>query len=90
MLDSERKSLAARLRSAEGHLRSVIRMMEEDCDPERVLHQMSAVQGAVQRLKREFLLQCVCDSLESLEKEDCPEKFISEVDRIHDLYRLHS
>lgn len=90
MLDSERQALVARLRSAEGHLRSVIRMVEEDCDPERVLHQMSAVQGAVLQLKREFLLQCVCDSLGSIEKEDCPEKFISEVDRIHNLYRLYS
>ncbi len=89
MLDSERQSLAARLRSTEGHLRSVICMVEEDCDPERVLHQMSAVQRAVQRLKREFLLQCVCDSLKSIKKEDCPKKFISEVVRFHDFYCLH-
>jgi len=44
-----------RLRSAQGHLDGVIRMVEEDRYCIDVLHQLSAVQGAIERIRREVL-----------------------------------
>ena len=44
-----------RLRSARGHLDGVIRMVEEDRYCIDVLHQLSAVQGALDRVRRDIL-----------------------------------
>jgi DNA-binding FrmR family transcriptional regulator len=48
-------SVGFRLRSARGHLDGVIRMVEEDRYCIDVLHQLSAVQGALERARREVL-----------------------------------
>jgi len=44
-----------RLRSARGHLDGVIRMVDEDRYCIDVLHQLSAVQGALDRVRRDIL-----------------------------------
>lgn len=44
-----------RLQSARGHLDGVIRMVEDDRYCIDVLHQLSAVQGALDRVRREIL-----------------------------------
>lgn len=44
-----------RLRSARGHLDGVIRMVEDDRYCIDVLHQLSAVQGALDRIRRDIL-----------------------------------
>ena len=44
-----------RLRTVRGHLDGVIRMVEEDRYCIDVLHQLSAVQGALERVRREVL-----------------------------------
>ena len=44
-----------RLRSARGHLDGVVRMVEEDRYCIDVLHQLSAVQGALDRVRRDIL-----------------------------------
>ncbi len=90
MLSKDRDPLAARLRSAEGHLRSVARMVEEGRDPEQILHQLDAVQGAVRRVQREILLCCVSEGLEKIKTETCPEKIALRVDRIYRLYQTHA
>ena len=48
-------SVAFRLRTARGHLDGVIRMVEDDRYCIDVLHQLSAVQGALERVRREVL-----------------------------------
>ena len=48
-------SVGFRLRTARGHLNGVIRMVEEDRYCIDVLHQLSAVQGALDRVRREVL-----------------------------------
>lgn len=48
-------SVGFRLRSARGHLDGVIRMVEEDRYCIDVLHQLSAVQGALDRVRRGIL-----------------------------------
>lgn len=44
-----------RLHSARGHLDGVVRMVEEDRYCIDVLHQISAVQGALDRVRRDIL-----------------------------------
>lgn len=44
-----------RLRSARGHLDAVIRMVDEDRYCIDILHQLSAVQGALDRVRRDIL-----------------------------------
>ena len=48
-------SVAFRLRSAAGHLESVMRMVDDDRYCIDVLHQLSAVQGALERSRRQIL-----------------------------------
>ncbi|HLF42981.1 MAG TPA: metal-sensitive transcriptional regulator [Acidimicrobiia bacterium] len=48
-------SIGFRLRTARGHLDGVIRMVDEDRYCIDVLHQLSAVQGALDRVRREVL-----------------------------------
>lgn len=52
---AETASVEFRLRSARGHLDGVIRMVEEDRYCIDVLHQLSAVQGALDRVRRDIL-----------------------------------
>jgi CsoR family transcriptional regulator, copper-sensing transcriptional repressor len=52
---AEAGSVAFRLRSAAGHLSSVTRMVEEDRYCIDVLHQLSAVQGALEQVRRQIL-----------------------------------
>lgn len=52
---AESDSVRFRLRSVRGHLDGVIRMVEEDRYCIDVLHQMSAVQGALDRVRRDIL-----------------------------------
>lgn len=48
-------SVGFRIRSARGHLDGVLRMVEEDRYCIDVLHQLSAVQGALDRVRRDIL-----------------------------------
>ena len=48
-------SVGFRLRTARGHLDAVIRMVDEDRYCIDVLHQLSAVQGALERVRRDVL-----------------------------------
>lgn len=48
-------SVGFRLRTARGHLDGVIRMVDDDRYCIDVLHQLSAVQGALERVRREVL-----------------------------------
>lgn len=52
---AEATSVEFRLRSAQGHLEGVIRMVEEDRYCIEVLQQLDAVDGALQRTRREIL-----------------------------------
>ena len=52
---AEPASVGFRLRSAQGHLEGVIRMVEDDRYCIEVLHQLAAVQGAIDRARRDIL-----------------------------------
>jgi CsoR family transcriptional regulator, copper-sensing transcriptional repressor len=69
-----RDQLVVRIRRAEGQLRGVQRMLEEDADCGKVLTQLAAVKAAVDQvglhLISERLRSCVAD-----EEDDCAEAF---------------
>jgi CsoR family transcriptional regulator, copper-sensing transcriptional repressor len=69
-----RDQLVLRLRRAEGQLRGVQRMLEEDADCPQVLTQLAAVKAAVDQvglhLISERLRSCVADG-----DDDCAEAF---------------
>ena len=69
-----RDQLVVRLRRAEGQLRGVQRMLEEDADCPQVLTQLAAVKAAVDQvglhLISERLRSCVADG-----GDDCGEAF---------------
>jgi len=52
---AEAASVGFRLRSAKGHLDAVIRMADDDRYCVDVLHQLSAVQGALDHVRRDIL-----------------------------------
>jgi len=54
-LRAEATSVEFRLRSVQGHIEGVIRMVEEDRYCIEVLQQLAAVDGAIQRARREIL-----------------------------------
>ena len=45
----------SRLRTIEGHIRGVTRMIEEDAHCKDILHQTLAIQRAIEKLKRDLL-----------------------------------
>ncbi len=69
-----REQLVLRLRRAEGQLRGVQRMLEEDADCPQVLTQLAAVKAAVDQvglhLISERLRTCVADG-----GDDCAQQF---------------
>jgi DNA-binding FrmR family transcriptional regulator len=54
----ERLAILNRLRSSQGHLRAVIRMVEEDRPCEQILHQLDAIQAALSATRR---VLCACE-----------------------------
>jgi DNA-binding FrmR family transcriptional regulator len=52
MKDSYRRSVVNRLRSAQGHLDAVLRMVEEDAYCPDVMKQLSAIQGQLEGANR--------------------------------------
>ena len=65
--------LIRRLRSAEGHLRGIIGMLEADADCQDIVRQVLAVQGALREVNRlvvrHYLHDCLCTALSSPDAE---------------------
>ncbi len=74
-------SIGFRLRTARGHLAGVIRMVDEDRYCIDVLHQLSAVQGALDRVHREMLethlRRCVLQAVAEGRIDDIVEELLS-------------
>jgi DNA-binding FrmR family transcriptional regulator len=79
-------ALVARLRSAEGHLRSVTSMVETGANCGEVLHQLKAVQGALNAVMREFLSEHLVESEKIIKQSDCPEERSQAMDQLMLLY----
>ncbi len=89
MRPEEQTLILARLRSAEGHLGSVIGMVENEQNCIKVLHQLYAVQAALHACGRLLLYDQVQQSLEIACYNTCPEKRSVEIKRLVDLYRYY-
>ncbi len=83
-------SLVTRMRSVKGHLSCVAEMIENREEPEKILHQLNAVQGALNKIKREILLHRVKTSLDVIQSDQCPEKAAVEINHLLQLYRTHT
>ena len=77
-----------RLRSAEGHLKAVIGMVEAGEPCELVLRQLGAVQAAL-RLAGAKLLACQVETSQGVIKDSpCPEERVLELNRLTHLYQI--
>jgi len=92
----DQSEIVNRLRSAEGHLRAVIRMVEEDEPCEQVLHQpcpepaerVGAVEAAL-RAAGGILLDCqVQRCVEIILHNRCADERVAELERLARLYPL--
>jgi DNA-binding FrmR family transcriptional regulator len=88
MLPEEKDLILKRLRSAEGHLVAVIGMVEAGQNCEKVLHQLHAVEAAIQASGRHLLHCQVQQSIEIVSQHPSLEKRSAEIERLVDLYRF--
>jgi DNA-binding FrmR family transcriptional regulator len=88
MLPEEKDLILKRLRSAEGHLGAVIGMVEAGQNCEKVLHQLHAVEAAIQASGRHLLHCQVQQSIEIVSQHPSLEKRSAEIERLVDLYRF--
>ena len=61
--ENTRADLIRRLRSAEGHLRGIIGMLEADAGCQDIIWQVRAVQGALREVNRRLMQQYLNDCL---------------------------
>ncbi len=58
------QEITCRLRSSEGHIRGILRMVEEDRPCTAILQQLQAVQGSLKQIQllliRQQLDRCLC------------------------------
>ena len=88
MQPEEKTVILTRLRSAEGHMRAVIGMVESGQNCEKILHQLHAVEAALQ-VTGLHLLQCqVEQSIEIVSQHPSLEKRNAEIERLIELYRF--
>jgi CsoR family transcriptional regulator, copper-sensing transcriptional repressor len=78
-----RQAARQRLRSARGHLDAVLRMMETDRYCVDILHQLSAVEGAIARARRDILeghlRGCVVEAVKAGQIEDVADEVLAAV-----------
>lgn len=70
MQDEARDELLLRLRSIEGHIRAVQRMLEADCPCVDVVRQTLAVKRAVERVSQLLVANHLCTCLAAHSEQD--------------------
>ena len=89
MHPEQRTEIVRRLRSAEGHLRAVIGLLESGKAPcEQVLHQLGAVRAALRAAGARILNDQVNCSEDIIQNSTCPEDRATELNRLVNLYYL--
>ena len=81
-------AIVNRLRSAQGHLRATIHMVESGAPCEEVLHQLDAVEAALCATGRALRYCQVRKSLETIRHSSSSEVRLAELDRLASLYGL--
>jgi DNA-binding FrmR family transcriptional regulator len=89
-MQPEEQKLIMRLRSAEGHLRAIIGMIEAGQPCEDVLHQLTAVEAAVRAAGLVALRQQLRSCAQVIVSNPCPEERCAELERLLNLYQSYS
>ena len=88
MQPEEQIEITRRLRTAEGHLRAVISMVEAGEPCEQVLYQLGAVRSAL-RIAGDRLLTCQVETCEDVIRySTCQEERVAEIKRLSTLYQI--
>jgi DNA-binding FrmR family transcriptional regulator len=82
----DQQELISRLRTAQGHLSAVIKMVEQDQPCEKVLRQMMAVKGSLEAASALMVEGQVKSSLDCIRSNPSPDQRCIELDRLLDLY----
>ena len=88
MLPEEQTAILKRLRSAEGQLDAVIGMVETEQNCEKVLHQLHAVEAAIQASGRHLLKCQLKQSIKIVSQHPSLEIRNAEIERLVDLYHF--
>lgn len=82
-LEEKKNNLLQRLKTTQGHLGGVIRMLEEEKDCLDILTQISAIKAAVNKIEvgilKNYLHKCL---QESLIKDDNPEQIVDNLSKV--------
>lgn len=89
-MQPEQRNLVIRLRTAEGHLRAVIAMIESGQPAEAVLIQLAAIQSALQVAGFLIVKNQLQRSADVIMLEPCPDQRCAELTRLINLYQLLS
>lgn len=87
-MQPEEQKLILRLRSAEGHLRAIIGMIEAGQPCEDVLHQLTAVEAALRAARLAVLKRRLQTSAAVIRSDPCPEARCAELEQLLALYQL--
>jgi DNA-binding FrmR family transcriptional regulator len=82
------EKILRRLRSAEGHLRAVIQMLEQDAPCEQVLHQLGAVQAALRAVGSLLVDENLQASKAVICRAESPEDRAQALERLVALYQI--
>jgi len=83
-----RKAIVNRLRTTEGHLRAVIGMVEADTPCEEVLHQLDAVEAALDAAGRALRYCQFRQSIDVIRHSPNAEARLAELERLAALYSI--
>ena len=81
--------LVHRLRSACGHLQSIVTAFEAGQPPEQTLHQLGAVEAALREMSLEIVKKELLQNMNSLRSSECDEERIKAIKRVLELYERY-
>lgn len=88
MLPEDKADLVMRLRSAEGHLRAVIHQVETDVSCEATLHQLQAVEAALQAAESRLAccgVQAILEELRNSVHEETRQEGLNQLAHLYQM-----
>jgi DNA-binding FrmR family transcriptional regulator len=82
----EKEAVLQRMRTVEGHLHAVNQMLEDDIPCQQVLHQLNAVECALEAAASMLLRMEVECCLQAIRDNPCPEQRCEQLARLVKLY----
>lgn len=84
----EKPAILQRLRTAGGHLQAVSQLLEDDKPCQQILHQLNAIQCALEATSSLILCMEVERCLQAIHEDPCSEQRCEELARLSGLYSL--